>query len=139
MLPPPITTATSTPEPRHLGDLGDDAIDHLAIDAVRILAHQRFARQLEQDAPVARARAAGTAATGTVTAAGLAVMAANSVRVGAEASAAADYALVIAATSAAKSSFFFSMPSPTTKRTKSLHDGALRLHELAPPSACRRP
>ena len=63
MLPPPITTATCTPEPHDLADFGDDAVDDLAIDAVGIVAHQRFARKLEQDALVRRLRCRGSGAT----------------------------------------------------------------------------
>ena len=52
MLPPPITTPISTPRRAHFRDLGDDALDGLAVDAVGVVAHQRLARQLEQDALV---------------------------------------------------------------------------------------
>ena len=54
-------------QPHDLADLGDDAVDHLAVDAVGVFAHQRLARQLEQDALVHRLRAprsdAGSVAT----------------------------------------------------------------------------
>ena len=105
-------------EPYDLRDLGDDAIDHLAVDPVGVGAHQRLAGQLEQDALVrGRARrrrhggderrddsrrvhlgASGSGFAATVTAP----------------PDSRAQALAIAATSAAKSSFFFSIPSPTT-------------------------
>ena len=40
----------------HFGDLGDNAIDRLALDAVAVAAHQRLAGQLEQDSPIRRRR-----------------------------------------------------------------------------------
>ncbi len=54
MLPPPMTTATSQPSARHLLDLAHHAHDGRAVDAVGVVAHQGFARQLEQDALVRR-------------------------------------------------------------------------------------
>src|SRR5512139_964677 len=39
-------------QPRHVRDFGDDPVDHLAVDAVRVVTHQRLAGQLEQDSPV---------------------------------------------------------------------------------------
>ena len=36
----------------HLRDLGDDALDGRAVDAVGVIAHQGFAGELEQDALV---------------------------------------------------------------------------------------
>src|SRR5581483_3630962 len=44
--------------PRHRGDLGDDALDRLPVDAERILAHQGFPRQLEEDPFVLRRQCA---------------------------------------------------------------------------------
>ena len=54
MLPPPMTTATSTPRREHFRHFGNDAINRVAIDAVAVFPHQRFAAQLEQDALVGR-------------------------------------------------------------------------------------
>ena len=39
-------------QPDYFRDLGDDALDHFAIDAVAVVAHQGFAAELEQDALV---------------------------------------------------------------------------------------
>ena len=54
MLPPPMTIAVCTPSAwmsaTSCGDAGGDG----GIDAVGLVAHQRFARQLQQDAFVGR-------------------------------------------------------------------------------------
>ena len=42
-----------------LADLERDALEHLRVDAVVLLAQQRLARQLEQDAPQPRGRRRG--------------------------------------------------------------------------------
>jgi hypothetical protein len=108
-------------EPHHLRDLGHDAVDHLAVDAVRILAHQRLAGQLEQDAPVRRrdgtrrgqrgdGRNGGDGGDSGFDGHGDELRSVG----GATVRGIGRYAFAIAATSAAKSSLRFSMPSPTT-------------------------
>ena len=52
MLPPPITMAMLDAHRVHRLDLGGEARDDLGIEAVALIAHQRLARQLQQDAAV---------------------------------------------------------------------------------------
>ena len=60
MLPPPITTAGLHAERLNLGDVLGDARGDGRVDAVRLVAHQGFARQLQEDAFVEGGEAAGT-------------------------------------------------------------------------------
>ncbi len=60
MLPPPMTTPTSTPRPLRLGDVGGDAVDDGDVDAETLGAHQGLAGGLEQDTLVDRLRRHGS-------------------------------------------------------------------------------
>src|SRR5205085_5823325 len=104
-------------QPRHFRDVGDHAFDGGAIDAERIVAHQRFARQFEEDSLVGwfchewgscgdrfRIRYCTGRDRRPVVKTGLAARSLYYCLA----------AAIWAATSAAKSSTFFSMPSPTT-------------------------
>ena len=53
MLPPPTTIPTWTPSAMDLGDLAGDERAERRVDAVRAVAEQRLAGQLEQDPLVA--------------------------------------------------------------------------------------
>ena len=59
MLPPPTTMPIWTPSAVDLGDLAGDERAERRIDAVRAVAEQRLAGQLQQDAPVAERPAIG--------------------------------------------------------------------------------
>ena len=58
MLPPPTTMPTSTPRRMDFGNLLGDERAERRVDAVRAVAEQRLAGQLEEDPAVPRARPA---------------------------------------------------------------------------------
>ena len=105
-------------------DLAGEAGDRFGIDAELALAHQRLARQLQQDAVEARAGHAGGCVLemeqGRPRLYGAAALLPTAKQRPAAFQATGSALLVpaAAATSAAKSLSFFSMPSPSWKRTK---------------------
>src|SRR6185503_20526965 len=92
-------------ERAHLGDLRGDAFERAGIDAEPGVAHQGFAGQLEQDS-----LEPGRHYWSRVSHASL--------RTAARSANELYYRPACLATSAAKSSFFFSRPSPSSQRTK---------------------
>ena len=104
MLPPPTTTAISTPSFARRDQVAGDAVDGRLVDAEGLAAGEIFAGQLDDDAPVDR-----------LSHAAIAPLRARQ-RFGAHAAdgacASAYFLPLAAATSAAKSDSCFSIPSP---------------------------
>ena len=60
MLPPPMTMRDLDAQVVDLGDVLRDARRDRGVDAERLLAHQRFAGEFEEDATVGEARRKGS-------------------------------------------------------------------------------
>ncbi len=94
-----------------LADLAGDALEHRRVDAVVRDAHQGFAAQLHQDAPVARCVLGHSCVAGRQ-------QDPASVGTAGQCFDVRPLPCTCAITSATKSSCFFSMPAPTSKRSK---------------------